>query len=380
MLSKPINTPDTTANYAGLLSAELFGQADTTTDEAVVNDFESVLGIDEMPDTIAAGEENVLETAIHDIETARNTYYIIVASLPSKQMAEKQIECFLTVSKYQSFSRAAQALFMTQPTVTHQIAALEEELGFSLFVRSYRAISLTPAGQRFEERMRPAVEQLQSIVSECKQIARNEDGCLTLGHYFPEGDWMFYHAIYAFSSLYPAFHIDTHLPPSTELVDRLLTRQLDAIVAPHQLITVQDELKQTTLFSNPEYCVMSRNHPLAERESLTLNDLQDTLCLLDNDDPFKIKTWHETQIRAQRSQFSSRNGRTMREIVTNLRSQPCVMLSLYPVLFIADDLVRVPFADGPQVQTDLVWRADNAKAALAHLVDYLPRYYAESIG
>lgn len=42
MLSKPINTPDTTANYAGLLSAELFGQADTTTDEAVVNDFESV--------------------------------------------------------------------------------------------------------------------------------------------------------------------------------------------------------------------------------------------------------------------------------------------------------------------------------------------------
>mgnify|MGYP002279687865 FL=1 len=295
-------------------------------------------------------------------------------------MNEKQIECFLTVSKYQSFSRAAQALFMTQPTVTHQIAALEEELGFSLFVRSYRAISLTPAGQRFEERMRPAVEQLQSIVSECKQIARNEDGCLTLGHYFPEGDWMFYHAIYAFSSLYPAFHIDTHLPPSTELVDRLLTRQLDAIVAPHQLITVQDELKQTTLFSNPEYCVMSRNHPLAERESLTLNDLQDTLCLLDNDDPFKIKTWHETKIRAQRSQFSSRNGRTMREIVTNLRSQPCVMLSLYPVLFIADDLVRVPFADGPQVQTDLVWRADNAKAALAHLVDYLPRYYAESIG
>ena len=94
MLSKPINTPDTTANYAGLLSAELFGQADTTTDETIVNDFESVLGIDEMPDTIAAGEENVLETAVHDIETARNTYYIIVASLPSKQMAEKQIECF----------------------------------------------------------------------------------------------------------------------------------------------------------------------------------------------------------------------------------------------------------------------------------------------
>lgn len=294
-------------------------------------------------------------------------------------MNEKQIECFLTVSKYQSFSRAAQALFMTQPTVTHQIAALEEELGFPLFVRGYRAISLTPAGQRFEERVRPIVEQLHAVVAECKKMAQDEDICLTLGHYFPEGDWMFYHAIYAFSSLHPAYHIDTHLPPSTELVDRLLARQLDAVVAPHQLISAQDELQRTTLFSNPEYCVMSRSHPLASRDSLTLDDLQRTLCLLGNDDPFKIKTWHETQIRAQRSHFSSRNGRTMREIITNLRSQPCVMLSLYPMLFIADDLVRVPFSDGPLVQTDLAWRADNGKAALRQLVDYLPRYYAESL-
>ena len=67
---------------------------------------------------------------------------------------------------------------------------------------------------------------------------------------------------------------------------------------------------------------MSRNHPLAGRESLTLNDLQNTLCLLGNDDPFKIKTWHETQIRAQRSQFSSRNGRTMREIVATCAPSP----------------------------------------------------------
>ena len=88
------------------MSAELFGQADTTTDETIINDFESVLGIDEMPDTIAAGEENVLETAVHDIETARNTYYIIVASLPSKQMAEKQIESRLYVASFDDFDEA----------------------------------------------------------------------------------------------------------------------------------------------------------------------------------------------------------------------------------------------------------------------------------
>ena len=68
----------------------------------------------------------------------------------------------------------------------------------------------------------------------------------------------------------------------------------------------------------------------------------------------------------------------MRELITNIRAHPCVMISLYPLLFISDDLVRVPFRDGPQVETVLAWRRDNEKNSLKKLISFLPAFYADA--
>lgn len=92
MLSKPINTPDTTVNYAGVLSAELFGPSSTvqaSVDEAVVDT--TTLA----PNTVSVEAEAAHPaTTVTEAGTTANTYYIIVSSLPSKRLAEQQIECF----------------------------------------------------------------------------------------------------------------------------------------------------------------------------------------------------------------------------------------------------------------------------------------------
>lgn len=92
MLSKPINTPDTTVNYAGVLSAELFGPSSTvqaSVDEAVVDT--TTLA----PDAVSVEAEAAHPaTTVTEAGTTANTYYIIVSSLPSKRLAEQQIECF----------------------------------------------------------------------------------------------------------------------------------------------------------------------------------------------------------------------------------------------------------------------------------------------
>ena len=60
-----------------------------------------------------------------------------------------QIECFLAVSEHLNFSRASEALKITQPAVSHQIQTLEEELGVKLFKRTSKSVSLTPEGIQF---------------------------------------------------------------------------------------------------------------------------------------------------------------------------------------------------------------------------------------
>ena len=62
-------------------------------------------------------------------------------------MADRRLQVFHAVAKHRSFTKAAEALFMTQPAVTFQVKQLEEHFNTRLFERGHGKITLTPAGQ-----------------------------------------------------------------------------------------------------------------------------------------------------------------------------------------------------------------------------------------
>ena len=74
-------------------------------------------------------------------------------------MELRVLRYFLTLAREESISRAADALYITQPTLSRQIAELEEEMGTPLFVRNNRSVTLTDAGQLLRRR----VEELLAI-------------------------------------------------------------------------------------------------------------------------------------------------------------------------------------------------------------------------
>ena len=77
----------------------------------------------------------------------------------------KQLEYLVVCARLGSFSRAAEALYTTQPNVSKVIRTLEQELGFSLFIRQSRGIVLTSRGRRVYEYASKAVEQVEQLVS-----------------------------------------------------------------------------------------------------------------------------------------------------------------------------------------------------------------------
>lgn len=88
---------------------------------------------------------------------------------------------FLNVAKEQSFTKAAQQLHITQPTLSRQLAALEEELGVKLFARSGRNITLTEEGILFKRRALEILDLEERTLDELKGSEGIVEGTVTIG-------------------------------------------------------------------------------------------------------------------------------------------------------------------------------------------------------
>ncbi|WP_066731985.1 LysR family transcriptional regulator [Cupriavidus sp. D384] len=92
----------------------------------------------------------------------------------------RQLRYFVTVAEELHFGRAARRLAMTQPPLSQQIQALEEEIGVQLFVRTRRSVMLTPAGQQWLPEVRRVLADAGALPGLAQRLARGEVGSLAL--------------------------------------------------------------------------------------------------------------------------------------------------------------------------------------------------------
>ena len=90
-------------------------------------------------------------------------------------MNSLEIQYFLTIVKYGSFTEAAQALSVSQPAISKQIRQLEAELGCSLFTRSGRTLSLTEAGQAYHAYFQQCRFQLDLLKNRLEEPKKTEN-------------------------------------------------------------------------------------------------------------------------------------------------------------------------------------------------------------
>lgn len=96
-------------------------------------------------------------------------------------MTNFQLNYFIVAAQTLNFTTAAEQLYMTQPALSRQIAALENELGASLFKRSHNVIELTAAGQHLYNRALIVYDEIQAMIKEVRDIGAGVDGRLRIG-------------------------------------------------------------------------------------------------------------------------------------------------------------------------------------------------------
>jgi DNA-binding transcriptional LysR family regulator len=178
-----------------------------------------------------------------------------------------QLASFLEVAKLQSFSRAAEKLFRTQPAISAQVRLLEQECGEKLFDRSGKKVLVTPAGEillRYAEKMLGLHKEALQTIAELNQTPRgklymgaNEATCL---YVLPK-------TFAKFKQLYPLVQISIYRNFSHKILQKIQEGVLDL-----GIITLPQTANNTEVipvFRDEVQLVVPKNHPLGKNKSVT---------------------------------------------------------------------------------------------------------------
>lgn len=195
-----------------------------------------------------------------------------------KHFTLHQLRVFCSVAHHLSYTRAADALYLSQPAVTQQVRTLEQALETQLFARNGRGIVLTPAGQEFlrhAERLLSLLAETASVVHEVHALAR---GSVLIGASTSAGTYVVPPLLGAFHSHYPRIQLTLVVAHRSSIEERLLAHELDLAVI--SLMEHEDRFSVEVLQPYELVVVASPSHPLVKRRALTLPDLQHERFLL----------------------------------------------------------------------------------------------------
>lgn len=205
-----------------------------------------------------------------------------------------QIRCFLETAAQLNFSKAAAALYISQPVLSRKIVALEDELGFPLFIRTTRSIKLTPAGEAlydFFAKTSLEYEQLyQKLINMTMGMAKRMSIANTKGNIV---DSLCIPAIESFKSALPQVQCELHSVSFEAQNQGLVDGTYDIALMGIDPKDLHPKLSYLMLRPLACYIGMSKNHPMAKSTSATLKDFKDD-CLLNETGGYTPSTWNGT--------------------------------------------------------------------------------------
>jgi DNA-binding transcriptional LysR family regulator len=181
------------------------------------------------------------------------------------------------VARTGSFSAAAQALWITQPAVSRQIAALERELGRKVLERTPRGLRLTEAGRLLVEHAEAIVGRLAAAEAQLGSLDRLETGELRLGASGAAAALLLAGAMARFRDRWPSVLLSLHELPPDDVAGPVKAGKLDLAVAfEARLAPAADaDVELVHLLDDPLLLALPAAHPLASRADLTLEELAD---------------------------------------------------------------------------------------------------------
>jgi DNA-binding transcriptional LysR family regulator len=204
-----------------------------------------------------------------------------------KQNRLKQLRAFCHAAQTGSISEAAERVFLSQPTVSLQVQALERELNTVLFERRGPKIRLTPEGDILYRLAQPLVEGMdklhETFAAHCGRLESGElniaAGESTILYILPD-------PVRAFAQAYPGISVKLHNVTGRDGMAMLRADQVDFAIG--SMIDVPDDISYQPVVTYAPTLITPLEHPLADKERVTLADISPYGLILP---PRHLSTW-----------------------------------------------------------------------------------------
>jgi LysR family transcriptional regulator, hydrogen peroxide-inducible genes activator len=277
----------------------------------------------------------------------------------------RQLEYFIALAERLNFRKAAESCFVSQPSLSAQIAQLEAHLGVKLFERDRRGVQLTPGGESLKLGAQETLASADRFCQLAKSLTEPLTGPLRLGVIPTIGPYLLPKILAAVSESYPNLQVFLREDMTFRLLEWLAEGKLDLL-----LLAIDIDLGAVTtqrLFSDPFFLAVPEDDELANSEEVSLAKLEGrSMLLLDEGHCLREQTLPlcETAGAEEFSGFRASSLGTITQMVAG-----GLGITLLPELAVERETAAVPklkvvplSADGPSRDIGLAWRMSSPRS------------------
>ena len=190
-------------------------------------------------------------------------------------MNTQQLLCFVCAADHLNFTKAAEELYLSAPTVTHHIKNLENELNTLLFIRTSKMVKLTEAGQQFYTDAKDILSRIDIAEKKIQKIAQKDISFFQIGCTSYEETSFFLPVLKEMRKQYPHVYPRLTIQNYYALKNLLQSHQIDLMFATSEMISGISDCFFHKLRHSSTFVLLPKDSPLKNKKSLTFDDLKE---------------------------------------------------------------------------------------------------------
>ena len=291
-------------------------------------------------------------------------------------MTTKQIDYCIELARTLNFSRAAENLFVSQPTFSYQIRLLEEEIGFSVFERSGKGAALTPAGAQFVSYLSGMRQDLKRAIEQGQNFSARYADSITVCMMVRQALYLLPEAMRLFAETEPAVQITPSFRYENSM-EAFLAGHADVVFALKEQTRQVQGIAVHDLFESRIYLITGRDDPLARKDLVTEEDLYGRTLMVGGGSPAALRAVQHRLISSGRIEYF--NSTDHDTTLTNVAAGRGVCLAPGFLNDHSGQFAWIPFDCRESFSCILCTHRDDRRSSLRAFVDLLKKLYREAV-